>query len=77
MGATHFMTDQPTNPGAMRRPIEGIGLARPQAGQSTRATSSALSRYGRFTSRRLDEDIDDLAERVAALEAELGPRRAG
>jgi hypothetical protein len=62
--------------GRMRRLLESAGLAHPPGGEPRRASTNALSRYGRWTSRRLDEDLDDLAARVAALEAELQELRS-
>ena len=48
-----------------------LGLAHGPAGRSAQR---GFSRYGRMPGKRLDEDIDDLRARIAALEARAGDR---
>jgi hypothetical protein len=56
--------------GPVQRLLQRLGLIHPAQGEPRRSSSGAASRYGRFVSRRLDEDVDDLLERMAALESQ-------
>ena len=58
---------------ATRRILIYFGLANPPGGQP-RAGKRGRSRYSVYVSRRLDEDVDELRARIAALEAELRMR---
>jgi hypothetical protein len=60
-------------PSRFAKAIYYIGLAQPPEGRPQTGNLNRSSRYGFFVSRRVDEDIDDLRTRVAALEADAGP----
>src|SRR4051794_39549088 len=51
----------------LRRALIYFGLARPEDGVPRRG-AARRSRYGVYVSPRLDEDVDELKKRLAALE---------
>lgn len=68
------MAHDPQRAGGLSRVLQAAGLKHQPGGEPRRSPSGARSRYGKYTSRRLDEDIDELVERIEVLEEAL--RRA-
>lgn len=68
------MTHTTTSGGWWRRAAIALGLVHSEQGRPLTGDPKRLSRYGggmTAPSPRLDEDIDDLRSRVAALEERL------
>jgi hypothetical protein len=65
------MREQTSRGGGLSRLLEAAGLKHPPGGEPRRSSSGARSRYGRYTSRRLDEDVDELVARIEVLEDAL------
>ncbi|WP_100350350.1 hypothetical protein [Luteimicrobium subarcticum] len=63
----------PKDPSLVRRTLARLGLAFSPDG-APRTPGRRPSRYGPTVSRRVDEDVDALRARVAALEARLDAR---
>lgn len=71
-----FMPQDPKRAGGLSRVLQAAGLKHQRGSEPRRSPSGARSRYGRYTSRRLDEDIDELVERIEVLEEALRRTRA-
>jgi hypothetical protein len=70
------MPQNPKRAGGLSRVLQAAGLKHQPGGEPRRSPSGARSRYGSFTSHRLDEDIDELLERIEVLEEALRRSRA-
>jgi hypothetical protein len=65
------MREQKNRAGGLSRVLQAAGLKHSPGGEPRHASSGARSRYGRYTSRRLDEDVDELVARIEVLEEAL------
>ncbi|MCG3040464.1 hypothetical protein ACLIYM_19570 [Streptomyces fenghuangensis] len=64
-----------SKPSLFRRMTTALGLTHAPGGEP-RPGGSKVSRFGRFVSPRLDQELKDLQARVAQLEELLGHRQA-